>query len=169
MSCSRDAWIINRYIDYASDNTLVRYQDQSSTFGYIGRHEATKYVVWAYATNNYDKLYAAVGGTFSNMLSYAKSRFSTSFDLKVIEDFREVAGSNWDRTLDSYVYTVQKNMQWRAANEDRIATWLNVPSDVRADRSLFIIENPMPRPETDEDMHIGSKHMRPSNRRGDRP
>jgi len=169
MSCSRDAWIINRYIDYASDNTLVRYQDQYSTFSYIGRHESNKYVVWAYATNNYDKLYGAVGGTFSSMLSYAKNRFSTSFDLKVIEDFREVAGSNWDRTLDSYKYTVEKNMQWRAANEDRIAAWLNVPSDVRSDRSLFIIDNPTPRPEMDEDMYVGSKHMRPSNRRGDRP
>ena len=59
MSCSRDAWIINRYIDRASDNTLVRYQDQYRTFSYIGEHEANKYIVWAYATNNYEKLYAA--------------------------------------------------------------------------------------------------------------
>jgi len=168
MSCSRDAWIINRYIDRASDNTLVRYQDQSGTFSYIGRHEANKYIVWAYATNNYEKLYAAVGGTFSSMLSRAKDRFSTSFDLKVIEDFREVAGANWDPTLNSYAYTVQKNMQWRADNEDRIATWLNVPSDVRTtDRSLFKFENPMPRPDVDPDMYIGPRHMRPTNRRGE--
>ena len=90
-----------------------------------------------------------------------------SFFFIQIEDFREVAGSNWDSTLNSYAYTVQKNMQWRADNEDRIATWLNVPSDVRTDRSLFMIENPMPRSDVDPDMYIGPRHMRPTNRRGE--
>ena len=84
-----------------------------------------------------------------------------------IEDFREVAGPSWGPVLNSFVYTVQKNMLWRADNEDRIAAWLNVPSDMRTDRSLFTIENPKPRPdvEVDPDIFFGPRHMQAARRK----
>ena len=60
-------------------------------------------------------------------------------------------------------------MQWRADNEDRIAAWLNVPSDMRTDRSLLTIENPMPRPDVDPDMFYGPRHQQARTRRREKP
>ena len=59
MSCSRETWIINRYIDRVIDNNLVNYEYQWDTLAYIGYHEANKYIVFAYATNNYEKIFNA--------------------------------------------------------------------------------------------------------------
>ena len=61
-------------------------------------------------------------------------------------------------------------MKWREKNEEKIATWLGVPSDVRVEKNLFEIANPMPRPklEMDEDMFIGPRHRR-TGRRGRLP
>jgi len=56
MSCSEEPWIINRYIERVMNKNYVRLQDQSSTLSYIGRHESSKYIAWAFAVNNYDRL-----------------------------------------------------------------------------------------------------------------
>uniref|UniRef100_H2YKR8 Aminopeptidase n=1 Tax=Ciona savignyi TaxID=51511 RepID=H2YKR8_CIOSA len=52
LSCSKDAWVLNRYLEYAMDPTKVRKQDIQNTFSYIARQEYGKYTAWAFAMNN---------------------------------------------------------------------------------------------------------------------
>jgi len=90
MSCSEEPWIINRYIERVMNSDYVRFQDQSATLSYIGRHESSKYLAWAFAVNNYDRFTDAVGnGAVSSMLSAAVGRFSTNFDLKLVSYLNE--------------------------------------------------------------------------------
>ena len=56
MSCSNDPWIINRYLERTLNTQFIRLQDSSSTLSYIGRHENSKYVAWAFAVNNWDRM-----------------------------------------------------------------------------------------------------------------
>jgi aminopeptidase N len=123
MSCSNDAWVINRYIDYVLDPTVIRKQDQSATFGFIGEHETNKYLVWAYAVNNWDKFADTYYDSQLSMLDGAVKRFSTAFDMQLIDDLREVAGPAYAATMDGYAYTVQQNNAWRMQNEAKLAEW----------------------------------------------
>lgn len=144
MSCSRLPWVITRYIDYTLDRSLIRLQDLSSTLGYIGRHEANKYVVWAYVLNNWDRLTEAIGSSVTSLLTYAKTRFTTTFDLKLIDDLRDVAGPSYASTCDSYETTVLMNMKWREDFEEEISQWLgvqsyNLPDSVRVPHGRQIL------------------------------
>uniref|UniRef100_H2YKR7 Aminopeptidase n=1 Tax=Ciona savignyi TaxID=51511 RepID=H2YKR7_CIOSA len=56
LSCSKDAWVLNRYLEYAMDPTKVRKQDIQNTFSYIARQEYGKYTAWAFAMNNWDRV-----------------------------------------------------------------------------------------------------------------
>ena len=56
MSCSRNEWIIKRYIERVLNTSLVRKQDQERTLGYIGQQESNKYIAYTFATNNYEEI-----------------------------------------------------------------------------------------------------------------
>lgn len=145
MSCTQDPWIINRYLERVMDTNNVRLQDSSSTLSYIGRHENSKYVAWAFAANNWELLTSSVGNSAaSSLLSAAVGRFSTSYDLKLVEDMSEIAGPVWTGTFNSYKASIETNMKWRAANEKKIANWLGAQS-YKLDAKMFEIKNPTPR------------------------
>merc|ERR550534_3278660 len=128
MACSKDPWIINRYLDRCLDSTIIRLQDRSSTLSYIGQVPYNKYVAWSWATNNWEHIMDTIGDDIISLISYVKNRFSTNFDLALIEDLKTVAGSGWYSTLNSYANTVRDNMDWRLANEERVANWLGISS-----------------------------------------
>lgn len=71
MSCSEEPWIINRYIERVMNSDYVRFQDQSATLSYIGRHESSKYLAWAFAVNNYDRFTDAL--VIQNFLLFAQN------------------------------------------------------------------------------------------------
>jgi len=131
MSCSNDAWIINRYIGYILDNSVIRKQDQSATFSYIGEHEVNKYLVWGYAVNNWDQFSDTYYDSQLSMLDGAVRRFSTTFDMQLIDDLREVVGADFASVMDSYAYTVQVNNAWRQQNEMKLATWFNLSTNYK--------------------------------------
>ncbi|CAK8692596.1 unnamed protein product [Clavelina lepadiformis] len=127
MSCSKDPWILNRYLEFVLDPDKVRQQDASRTLSYIGGQEYGKYVAWAFAFNNWDKMLSTVGSSAtSSLLSAATRRFSTEFDLSLVESLREIAGVGWTGTFNSYTNTIRTNMAWREENEPKIANWLGV-------------------------------------------
>ena len=56
----------------------------------------------------------------------------SNFSFLQIENFLSKVPASWDNTLTSYAYTVQKHIEWRAENEDKIARWLGMPTVNRA-------------------------------------
>lgn len=58
-----------------------------------------------------------------------------------MEDFREVAGPEWEGTLNSYKASIETNMKWRAENEQKIASWLGA-SNYEVDMKMFKIDYP---------------------------
>jgi len=146
MSCSNDPWIINRYLERTLNTQFIRLQDSSSTLSYIGRHENSKYVAWAFAVNNWDRMNDIVGSSAtSSLLSAAVGRFSTKYDLQLVESLRDIAASNWEGTINSYKSSIETNMRWREMNEEKIARWLAPAKQYSVDKSMFKITNSTPR------------------------
>lgn len=58
LSCSKDPWILNRFLEYAMDFTLIRRQDAILVLQYVGREEYGRDVAWAFLVNNLDQLRA---------------------------------------------------------------------------------------------------------------
>jgi len=139
LACSKDAWIINRYLDRTLDTNIIRIQDRSSTLRYIGQIAYNKYTTWSWAATNWDKIMDSIGDDITSLLSYIKNRFSTNFDIALIEDLKEVAGSGWYSTLNSYANTVRDNMDWRLANEERVAQWLGITSYKVDEKALKVL------------------------------
>ncbi|XP_078492244.1 solute carrier organic anion transporter family member 4A1 [Ciona intestinalis] len=157
LSCSKDAWILNRYIEYAMDSTLVRKQDVSNTLYYISSKEHGKYVAWSFAANNWERLLKNVGSAATSLLSGAVSRFSTDFDLDLVESMKNVTGPGYYNTLESYKTRVQANIDWRARNEALIADFLGssivIPTSNYEDKQRSAVV-----PELNQEPHQFHRH-----------
>uniref|UniRef100_H2XYF3 Aminopeptidase n=1 Tax=Ciona intestinalis TaxID=7719 RepID=H2XYF3_CIOIN len=160
LSCSKDAWILNRYIEYAMDSTLVRKQDVSNTLYYISSKEHGKYVAWSFAANNWERLLKNLAYnkfTSTSLLSGAVSRFSTDFDLDLVESMKNVTGPGYYNTLESYKTRVQANIDWRARNEAVIADFLGssivIPTSNYEDKQRHAVV-----PEINQEPHQFHKH-----------
>lgn len=65
MACSKEPWILNRYIEYCFDAAYIRSQDSLITcLQYIADEEYGRDLVWAYMVGNWDMIVDRYSATF---------------------------------------------------------------------------------------------------------
>jgi aminopeptidase N len=57
LSCSREQWILNRYLEWSLNSTLVRKQDASIVFGGIAKEEVGFYLARNFLFERIDEIY----------------------------------------------------------------------------------------------------------------
>ncbi|XP_069101890.1 uncharacterized protein [Argopecten irradians] len=151
LSCSKEPWILSKYLDLSLDSNEVKKQDASYVIIYVSGHSIGRDLAWNFVRANWNILLTEFGGgsfSFSNLISGITNSFNTEFYLQQLRDFKlenPDMGSG-TRAYEQAVEKTESNIQWLLKNKETIRRWLgdnagNNPSrvltDVRLPRSVL--------------------------------
>ncbi|XP_020820815.1 aminopeptidase N [Phascolarctos cinereus] len=136
MACSKEVWILQRYLSYALDPTLIRKQDATSTIISICRNVIGQSLTWDFIRANWKKLFEDYGGgsfSFSSLIQGVTQRFSTEFELQQLEQFEQdnmdVGFGSGTRALEQALEKTRSNINWVNENKELVLVWFNEHSN----------------------------------------
>ncbi|XP_069480419.1 aminopeptidase N-like [Ambystoma mexicanum] len=131
MGCSREPWILNRYLDYTLDANKIRRQDAVSTIIAVVARPVGQCLGWDFVRANWKTLYDWFGGsvfTFPNLITFVTKRFSTPFELEQLEDFKKanegIGFGSGARALEQALEKTKANIKWVKENREQVRQWL---------------------------------------------
>ncbi|XP_061414451.1 aminopeptidase N-like [Lethenteron reissneri] len=130
LACSKQTWILNRYLEYTLDPAMIRKQDATNTIVRIASNVVGQSLAWDFIRANWEYIFTEYGGgsfSFSRLIEGVTGRFSTDYELKQLEQFKadnqEVGFGSGTRALEQALERTKVNIKWRADNEKRIDEW----------------------------------------------
>lgn len=131
LSCTKEPWLLNRYLQYSLDPEKIRKQDVSYVFIYIARNPVGQPLAWNFIRANWYYLINDYGqGSISigSIVNGLTQRFSTEYEFKQVELFKEeveaqlgpAAGGFFDPVLER----IKANINWVALNKKPVSDWL---------------------------------------------
>ncbi|XP_068954709.1 aminopeptidase N isoform X1 [Petaurus breviceps papuanus] len=130
LACSREVWILQRYLNYALNSTLIRRQDATSTINSICSNVIGQSLTWNFIRSNWKKLFEDYGGgsfSFSSLIRSVAQRFSTEFELQELEQFKEdnmnVGFGSGTRALEQALERTRANIKWVNDNKETVLEW----------------------------------------------
>lgn len=130
LACSKQVWILNRYLSYTLNPDLIRKQDATSTINSIASNVVGQSLAWDFVQSNWKKLFQDYGGgsfSFSSLIQRVTRRFSTEFELQQLEQFKEnnkdVGFGSGTRALEQALEKTKANIKWVKENKDVVLAW----------------------------------------------
>ncbi|XP_051004723.1 aminopeptidase N [Acomys russatus] len=130
LACSKEVWILNRYLSYTLNPDYIRKQDATSTIISIASNELGQPLVWDFVRSNFKKLFEDYGGgsfSFSRLIQGVTRRFSSEFELQQLEQFKaENSATGFGsatRALEQALETTKANIKWVKENKDVVLQW----------------------------------------------
>ncbi|XP_054892863.1 aminopeptidase Ey-like [Poeciliopsis prolifica] len=130
LSCTKEPWLLNRYLQYCLDPEKIRKQDVSDTFIYIARNPIGQPLAWDFIRGNWDYIINKYGrGSISigSIINGLTERFSTEYEYKQLVLFKEeVEAKLGSETgiFDPMLERTKANMNWVALNKKPLSDWL---------------------------------------------
>uniref|UniRef100_A0A3P9H8D5 Aminopeptidase n=1 Tax=Oryzias latipes TaxID=8090 RepID=A0A3P9H8D5_ORYLA len=135
LACTKEPWLLNRYLEYTLDPEKIRKQDATSTIVYIARNVIGQSLAWDFIRARWSYIFNEYGGgsfSFSNLISGVTERFSTEFELQQLRQFKEdnavVGFGSGTLAVDQAIERTQANIKWVAENKNNVLDWLTGPS-----------------------------------------
>ncbi|XP_038556677.1 aminopeptidase Ey-like [Micropterus salmoides] len=129
LSCTKQPWLLNRYLQYCLDPEKIRKQDATFTIVYIASNPIGQPLAWDFVRANWAHLFNDYGGgsfNFGRLIDGVTKRFSTEFEYKQLLQFKEdnagqlgSATSSFDQVLER----TKANMNWVALNKQQVHEW----------------------------------------------
>ncbi|XP_050542648.1 aminopeptidase N-like isoform X2 [Daktulosphaira vitifoliae] len=131
LGCSRETWILTRFLDYAlQNNSIIKSQDLSKVFYALTNKIAGQEVAWNYVRDNWRTLKSSLSSSFSVISEIVKSvthHFNTKNDLielwQFYKDQQDHLGSARRSVMQS-IENAQANVDWMNQNYKIIYSWL---------------------------------------------
>lgn len=130
LACSRQVWILNRYLSYTLNPDFIRKQDATSTIISIANNVIGQSLAWDFIQSNWKKLFQDYGGgsfSFSNLIQGVTRRFSTEFELQQLEQFQEnnkdVGFGSATRAMEQALEKTKANIKWVKENKEVVLAW----------------------------------------------
>ncbi|XP_017874509.1 PREDICTED: glutamyl aminopeptidase [Drosophila arizonae] len=129
LSAVQDAQLLYRFLDLASDETIVRSQDYFTAVENIANNPVGMPIVWDYYRENWPTLVARFGlnnRSFGRLIARITSKFASEQKLQEVESFfvkypESGAGAS---SRQEAIETIKYNINWLKANRNDIASWL---------------------------------------------
>ncbi|XP_029317139.1 aminopeptidase Ey-like [Cottoperca gobio] len=131
LACTKQPWLLNRYLEYCLDPAKIRKQDATSTIITIASNAIGQPLAWDFVRAKWNHIFNDYGGgsfSFGGLINGLTKRFASEFDLKQLKDFKEDnAGQFGSATaaLEQALERTEANMQWMAVNKDEVLNWFN--------------------------------------------
>uniref|UniRef100_A0AAY4EEY7 Aminopeptidase n=1 Tax=Denticeps clupeoides TaxID=299321 RepID=A0AAY4EEY7_9TELE len=130
LSCSRDTWLLNRYLNFTLDQDKIRKQDATSTIVSIARSVHGQMLAWDFVRRNWEYMFTQYGvGSFSfaSLISGVTASFSTEEELSQLLQFKmdnAAAGFGSATTaLEQALERTRANIRWVSGKEQEIRSW----------------------------------------------
>ncbi|KAG9466320.1 hypothetical protein GDO78_016810 [Eleutherodactylus coqui] len=130
LSCSKEPWILNRLLEFSLDSTKIRKQDALTTIIGVAHNIVGQSFAWNFVRANWEKIFQHLGGTsisFGGIILGITGRFSTQFDVKQLQQFKEdnkeIGFGTATRALEQAIETAEANVRWVDENKAVIKEW----------------------------------------------
>ncbi|KAK7176825.1 hypothetical protein R3I93_000923 [Phoxinus phoxinus] len=130
LSCTKEPWLLTRYLEYTTDPNLIRKQDVIFAIVYvagnvIGQPLAWDFVraKWEYIIKDYD-----TRSLFESLIHGVTKKFSTEFELQQLQRFKEdIAASSFNTAsyaVEQAIEQTKANFKWVSENKAHVKNWL---------------------------------------------
>ncbi|XP_076080855.1 aminopeptidase N-like [Mytilus galloprovincialis] len=129
LSCSRDVWVLSRFLGYTLMPEEIRKQDAVFIIVYISRNAIGRSLVWDFFRGNWDVIFKQYGGgsfSFSHLITGITAKFNTEFQLQSVRSFKDSVpdlGSG-ARAFQQSIEKINFNIKWIAKNYKIVQDWL---------------------------------------------
>ncbi|XP_062327758.1 aminopeptidase Ey-like [Osmerus eperlanus] len=130
LSCTKVPWLLNRYLEYSLDPEKIRKQDATFTIVYIAGNVVGQPLAWDFVRAKWDFIFNDYGGgglSFSRLIDGVTRRFSSEFDLKQLQQFKDenIEGGFGSATLalDQALERTRTNKEWVTENKEQVLKW----------------------------------------------
>ncbi|XP_069481326.1 aminopeptidase Ey-like [Ambystoma mexicanum] len=130
MACSKEPWILNRYLEYTLDPKRIRKQDAIATMSSIASNAVGQSLVWDFVRANWGTIFSEFGGTsfsFSGLIEAATRRFSSEFELMQLAQFKkdneDIGFGSASRSLEQALEKTKANIKWVQENREPVKKW----------------------------------------------
>ncbi|KAJ3594190.1 hypothetical protein NHX12_006521 [Muraenolepis orangiensis] len=127
MACSREPWILTRYLEYCLDPERIRKQDATTVLIDIAANPLGQPLVWDFVRANWNYLFNDYGKgaiSFDFVLQRVSARFSTEFEYKELLRFQKEVGANpLAPNLQQILERTRANIKWVSGHKDQILSW----------------------------------------------
>uniref|UniRef100_A0A1I8GVI5 Aminopeptidase n=1 Tax=Macrostomum lignano TaxID=282301 RepID=A0A1I8GVI5_9PLAT len=127
LACTNEPWILNRYLDYALDESKIRRQDVSTVFSSVAANPNGLQIVWDFLQRNWNQIQEVVPGAFT--ISYFINNladFNNAQKLAEMERFKEENSLGAaTRAMDLALESVRINIKWMESNLPSLRAWLS--------------------------------------------
>uniref|UniRef100_A0A8C1PXS2 Aminopeptidase n=1 Tax=Cyprinus carpio TaxID=7962 RepID=A0A8C1PXS2_CYPCA len=128
LSCTKEPWLLNRYLEFTIDPKQVRKQDAAFAIVYISGNVIGQPLVWDFVRANYDD------GSFffGRLIQGITKKFSTEFELKQLQRLKEdIAASSFSfgtQAIEQAIEKTKANIKWVSKNKAQVMNWLTEQS-----------------------------------------
>ncbi|XP_057691883.1 alanyl (membrane) aminopeptidase b, tandem duplicate 1 [Corythoichthys intestinalis] len=130
LACTKQPWLLNRYLEYTLQPKFIRKQDATSTIVYIANNVIGQSLAWDFVRAHWSYIFTQYGGgsfSFSNLINGITKRFSSEFELQQLKQFKEdnaeVGFGSGTLAVDQSIERTIANMKWIEDNKDSVRKW----------------------------------------------
>lgn len=133
LGCSREHWVLERYMTYAFDDTKIRRQDARSAILAVVYNPLGRDIAWNYLQRNWNHIttvYGMSAGNINRILRGLASRLTTQFQRDELARLRDTLGSDSDYIpfFDNALQDVDLNVAYVTKHYTELETWLGASS-----------------------------------------
>ncbi|XP_049926517.1 aminopeptidase Ey-like isoform X2 [Epinephelus moara] len=129
LSCTKQPWLLNRYLEYCLDPKMIRKQDATSTIISIASNPIGQPLAWDFLRAKWDYIYNEYGGgafSFGGLINGVTQRFSSEFEYNQLLQFKEDNAGKLGSaaaSLDQALERTKANINWVAMNKEQVLNW----------------------------------------------
>ncbi|XP_055847662.1 aminopeptidase N [Episyrphus balteatus] len=127
LGCSKEPWILSRYLRRAISGDGIRKQDVYRVFAAVSHNVVGQQIAFDYIRNHWDKIITYLGKSMSNLnmiIKFPTKLMNTRFLLADLKSFVKNDLKEAGRTVQQAVEQVQINVDWMDRNYNTIVEWL---------------------------------------------
>ncbi|XP_015239287.1 PREDICTED: aminopeptidase N-like [Cyprinodon variegatus] len=132
LACSTDTQLLDRYLSYTLNTTLIRKQDATSVITAVANNRVGHSLAWDFVREHWVYMFTEYGvGSFSfaSLISGVTARFSTPEELQQLLDFveqhKEAGFGSAALAVDQALERTEANIKWVQQNKQEVLHWFS--------------------------------------------
>ncbi|KAB5558961.1 hypothetical protein PHYPO_G00023220 [Pangasianodon hypophthalmus] len=130
LSCTKQPWLLNRFLEYSLDPEKIRKQDATSVIGSIASNVVGQPLAWDFVRARWEYLFKVYGTgsfSFSRLISDVTARFCTPFELHQLKQFQkdnaDIGFGSASQALQQAIEKTTARIKWLAENKEQVLKW----------------------------------------------
>uniref|UniRef100_A0A8C2KU46 Aminopeptidase n=1 Tax=Cyprinus carpio TaxID=7962 RepID=A0A8C2KU46_CYPCA len=127
LTCTKEIWLLNRYLQYTLDPSKIRKMDLVSTISYIAKNVAGQPLAWDFVRGHWSYITQEYGISLGSLLDAVTKRFSTDVELEELKQLQREQDEDDQalaaRALEQVIERTEANIKWVKENKQIVKEW----------------------------------------------